>query len=281
MENKWVREILNWQRDDGSWGTFHSLSLPTRKQSITTEQPLRRLRILGFTRDDEPIQRAIEYMERCLHQPDPPIFNEISHDAKIYSELMLSAWLRQFDPENVAAMRAARRWVNIIEAAFAGGKYDHHRYCEAYRDEFRKKPRGARLTDFVTFYQIALVQRMLTLQTEDRLLDYVLGHKTGIYYVYDTPLRVLPVEIATRRASWYLAALELLSGYPLAARMLGFAIDWIMKNRDGNGEWDFGAKARDGVYFPVSDSWRKIEDRRRDCTARVRRLLDSLGVKLN
>jgi hypothetical protein len=61
--NKWVQQILDFQHEDGSWGCFHTLSQPTKAQSMTTEQALRRLRILGLTKDDEPIARAIAYME--------------------------------------------------------------------------------------------------------------------------------------------------------------------------------------------------------------------------
>jgi len=278
LNNKWVREILKLQLEDGSWGIFHSLSLPTRRQHITTEQALRRLQILGLTRDDEPIQRAVEYMQQCINQPQHPIFNEISHDPKIYSDLMLSTWLRLFDAENEAAKPIAGKWVKIIEAAFAEGKYDPQCYSVAYRDAFGKNPRGGRLADFVTFYQIALVRGLLTNQTEDCFLDYVIGHKTGIYYVYDKPLTVLPENFASRQTSWYLAALELLAGFQSAPGKLGFTIDWILKNMDHDGQWDLGPSSKDGVHFPLSDSWQKIEDRRRDCTARVKRLLIRLGA---
>jgi hypothetical protein len=42
-DGKWVKKILELQHKDGSWGYFHTLSKPTSKQPITTEQALRRL----------------------------------------------------------------------------------------------------------------------------------------------------------------------------------------------------------------------------------------------
>jgi len=54
---KWAKKIIELQYDDGSWGYFHSLSNPALEQSITTEQALRRLEILGFTIDDKPIKK--------------------------------------------------------------------------------------------------------------------------------------------------------------------------------------------------------------------------------
>jgi hypothetical protein len=36
----------------------------------------------------------------------------------------------------------------------------------------------------------------------------------------------------------------------------------------------------DSIYFPLSDSWRKAEDRQRDCTSRIQKLLDKLTQKV-
>jgi len=57
--NKWVQQIISLQHDDGSWGYFHTLSKPTTSVPMTTEQALRRLFVLGLTKDDEPIKRAL------------------------------------------------------------------------------------------------------------------------------------------------------------------------------------------------------------------------------
>ncbi len=94
-----------------------------------------------------------------------------------------------------------------------------------------------------------------------------------MFYTYAKPLNKLPDVFASRDASDYLAALEVLAEYDLAKTKLKFAADWLEENRDENGKWDFGAKANDGIYFPRSDSWRKAEDRKSDCTERVRAFL--------
>jgi hypothetical protein len=57
-DGKRAKKILELQQNNGSWGYFHSLSNPTPKQPMTTEQALRRLEILGFTINDNPIQKA-------------------------------------------------------------------------------------------------------------------------------------------------------------------------------------------------------------------------------
>ncbi|MDD4590645.1 MAG: hypothetical protein PHG06_09505 [Parabacteroides sp.] len=277
FDNKWVEQILALQKEDGSWGHFHTLSQPTKQQPITTEQALRRLRILGLTKDDEPIARALAYMENNLLQPHPTVFHEKKHDSKTYGDLMLATWIRLFDPDNNAALNVAKKWAKVITCAFQGGEYSHTQYVAAYESEFTKlNPKAGCLADFVVFYQLALLPDLLSRKIESSMLDYVLVHQRGIVYIYNSRLDALPEPFASREANGYLAAMELLSDYSLAPEKLGFVVDWLKSQRDDNGQWDMGSDVKDGIHFPLSDSWRKIEDRKRDCTLRVTRFLDKL-----
>ena len=51
----------------------------------------------------------------------------------------------------------------------------------------------------------------------------------------------------------------------------------IISLQDDEGKWDMGKGAKDGVYFPLSNDWRKKETREFDCTNRIMKLLDKLG----
>lgn len=62
---KWANEIRKLQDAEGKWGWFHTLSRPS-SGVITTEQALRRLHCLGFTMEDDCIQKAVAYMDACL-----------------------------------------------------------------------------------------------------------------------------------------------------------------------------------------------------------------------
>ncbi len=279
FDNKWVRQILVLQQEDGSWGHFHTLSQPTKQQPITTEQALRRLRILGLTKHDEPIARALAYMEHNLLQAHATVFYEKKHDSKTYGDLMLAAWIRLFDPDNNAALFIAKKWAKVITCAFQSGKYSHAEYVVAYESEFTKlNPKAGCLADFVVFYQLALLPGLLSREVESSMLDYVLIHPRSIVYIYNNRLNTLPEQFTSRKANGYLAAMELLADYSLASEKLGFVVDWLKKQQDENGLWDMGSAVKDGIHFPLSDSWRKIEDRKRDCTTRVIRLLDKLEV---
>jgi hypothetical protein len=164
-----------------------------------------------------------------------------------------------------------------MEETFAAGYYDQNTYERAYRDAPRPKGKDVwYFNSFVNFYPLMLLHNMLTPETESRMLEYIISYPTGIYYITGNPLYVLPEDFTSRGATYYLAAIEILADYKLAGSKLGFVVDWLKRQQDENGQWDMGAKVKDGVYFPLSDSWRKIEDRKRDCTERITNLLRKL-----
>lgn len=275
---KWARKILDSRNGEGMWGNFHTLSQPVGSKAIATEQAIRRLRILGFTKEEEAIQAVLERMCQCVSgEKKIDDYYEKTHDWPLFEKLMLSAWIRLFDPENEIALGVARQWAFIAEGAFSSGRYDRNDDIEAFRQQFGRKPKSGFETGFGMFYHVALLQGVLTLETESRLLDYYISRPEGIYYIYDRSLRVLPEVFASKKTSHYLAAIETLSGYPQAQEKLGFVAEWLESNKNGCGKWDLGPGAKDGVYFPLSDSWRKAEDRISDCTERISRLLQSIA----
>lgn len=66
IDGKWAKQILDCRDNDGMWGNFHTLSRPISGKAYTTEQALRRLRILGYTIDDEAIKTIVNRMELCV-----------------------------------------------------------------------------------------------------------------------------------------------------------------------------------------------------------------------
>lgn len=273
-----ARRIIELQKDDGTWGNmFHSLAMPTNRAPLTTEQALRRLKILGFTIQDPPIRKAVDCMTACLRgERKIDDYWEKGIDWDLYTKLMLSTWVRIFEPNNETALTFARRWANIMENTFEGGTYDAAAYQKAYMQEFYNRTKGGREIDFVSFYEMNLLQGLLSKKTESLMLDYVLQHKKGIYYIYYKPIDELPSTFASIEASRYLSAVEILAGYQSAGEKLGFVVQWLEDNKDENGQWDFGSKARDNIYFPLSDSWRTAAYRKADCTERVSKIINVL-----
>lgn len=275
-DGKWAKQIISLQDKEGKWGFFHSLAQPVA-DNITTEQALRRLERLGYTIEDECIQKAVSYMNDCLtRKKDIPDYREKVHDWDIFTSLMLSTWIRRFTADNPVANQVAKQWADVISASFAGGTFNHGEYVSAYTDIWGLRPGGGRLVDFANFYPVSLIRDCLDEKTEQAVVDYVVNRDNGIYYIYNSKISVLPQAFESKNASYYLAAIELLSKYVHARHKLNFVADWLNDNRNENGKWDIGKMANDKVYFPLSDDWRKRETREADCAERITKLLDEL-----
>lgn len=278
---KWAKHIIELQHEDGSWGYFHSLSQPTKEQPMTTEQALRRLRILGFTAEDEPIRRALVYTEKCLTgELSIPDRSEVKPDWPLFLSTMFAANIRLFMPKHKLAVAVASQWAEVMEKAFSKGMFDQTFYDEAYKTELHSQ--GKKIDyfkSFVNFYPLVLLSNTLSPKTERLMFDYVLSCPNGIYYLgCSRSIIDLPPVFVSLETSRYLAMLEVLSQYGAAPEKLAFAVDWLNSNKDENGQWDLGPQANDGVYFPLSDSWRKTEDRKADCTYRITALLSKLSL---
>lgn len=273
--DKWASAILASQRDDGTWGSmFHGLAQPT-SMPLTTEQALRRLHALGFSKDDEPIRRCVDTMAACLrgeHKIDA--YWEKGVDWAMYEPLMLAAWIRRFDPEQPDALAYSRRWARVVEAAFSQGRLDDSAWDAAYETEFHRRERHPNPIGFTAFYHAMLLPGMLSPEAESAMIRHIL--ERGVYYVYNKPLMYPPATFASKETSYWLAALELLAEYPCAKEKLAFAAAHLYLNIGPDGQWDLGAKANDKVYFPLSDSWRTEAARKADCTERIRRFLNKI-----
>ena len=273
---KWAKSIISLQEPDGKWGWFHTLS-QFYDAPITTEQALRRLERLGYTIEDDCIQKAVMYMDDCLTgKKSIPDRQEKLHDWHIFTSLMLATWIRRFTLDNPNANKIAKQWSDVISIAFAGGVYNHSDYVAAYHEILGMKPNGGRLIDFMNFYPISLLAGCLDRKTEIALMNYALHKEDGIYYIYDKRISVLPCSFESREASRYLGAIELLSKYDSAKDKLHFVADWLIDNKNINGKWDMGKTVNDNVYFPLSDDWRKQKTRETDCTERIDALLKDL-----
>lgn len=279
-ETKWANQIMNLQKEDGSWGDFHSLAATKVKGTITTERAIKRLLILGFDKEDEVIKRALSYMNDCLAGK-----NEITDrrekglDWDIFTDLMLAVWIRRFTEENILANRIAAIWKKAADAAFTTGQYD----ASAYYNTFGKTPkqRQGRLPGLDTYYPIILLAGEIGKETEKAYYDYILYSETGYYYGFTGAMTRLPKEFCSKEASRYLGAVELYCehGNPYCNDKLKFVIEWLKEHQNENGKWDMGTAVQDGLYFPLSDSWRTVKLRERDCTYRIERIISLLERK--
>jgi hypothetical protein len=280
---KWAAKIIDLQKDDGGWGYFHTLAMPTSGKAIATEQAINRLRRLGFTKDDEPIQKVLTYMHNCLANtslmPDP---REKRMDWDIFIELMLASWIRRFTGDDDLANGVAAKWKTIVEAAFQTGSYDPDAYINTFYGIMKPKygtvKRHKELLRMDYYYPVAVLAGEIDERIEQTYFDYTIDSKTGYYYTYQGAVSQLPKDFHSREASRYLAAVELYCEDPnrYCKDKLKFVVDWLHANQNANGKWDMGAAVKDGTYFPLSDSWRSAERREEDCTYRIEKIISAL-----
>lgn len=72
-------------------------------------------------------------------------------------------------------------------------------FTKGYKEAFYLKAKGGRLLDFANFYQVSLITDCLTDQIEEAVIDYILNHETGIYYIYGEPICILPEVLNPKR----------------------------------------------------------------------------------
>lgn len=276
-DSKWAREIINLQNKEGSWGYFHTLSEPN-KSPMTTEQALRRLEILGYTINDDCIQKSVEYMVKCLEgKLQIPDRREKIHSWDIFTNLMLSTWIRRFTKDITIANKIAGDWSGIISYAFKGKSYSNNDYILSCNQTFSQKILGGRLMDFVNFYQVSLVSDCLDMETEKKVFDYILNHEDGVYYMgIDRPAYKLPEIFESKDTVRFLRLIELLSSYKNNLYKLDYVVDWLNNHKNEDGKWDIGTKAKDYISFPLSDNWRSKENRVNDCSYTINKLLDKI-----
>jgi len=275
-DGKWAKKILDLQHDDGSWGYFHTLPKDS-KFPLITEKALIRLQILGFTFDDKAIKKTVKYMHDCLTGKTPfPDREEKFANWKIGRDFMLASWIRTFTLNDNVANDIASKWVDVISSGFRNNSFDIDLYTAAYRYVFKVKLIHTNLS---ILYLVSLLTNSLDKKNETAFFKHVLENDNGIYYVYDKKLIITPNHFQSKETSHYLRAIELLAKYdnPECKKQLKFVVNWLNENKIIKNEWDIGKESKDGINFPLSDSWRKDEDRIQDCTYRINKLLGYFG----
>ena len=277
-DGKWAKEILDSQLPNGSWGYFHTLTKITSKHPIATEQALRRLEILGFTIYDKPIQKAIKYLQNCLiGKEDIPDRKEKQLDWFKFRDLMISTWIKRFVPDDKRANDLSKKWAEIINGSFKNNEFNQNQFnLLFYRVlNYDVKKKTIRL---MTFYPISLVTNNLSKEVETIFFNHIMNYNQGItYFGYgNKPIRILPQHFESSETVAYIRLIELLTDYKSneCIEQLLFVKDWIEANRINSNEWDMGKLSNDGIYFPLSDSWKLKENRIKDCSYKINKLLE-------
>jgi hypothetical protein len=127
----------------------------------------------------------------------------------------------------------------------------------------------------MSFYGVSILANNLDKNIEPIFFEYVLNYPTGIYYFgYGKPIKTLPEIFQSKQVSDYIRMIKLLTVYKnkKCKDKLLFIKEWFERNKLNECEWDLGKSSKDNILLPLSDSWRKDEDRIKDCTYTINKI---------
>lgn len=274
LQSRWVRELRSGQKEDGSWGRFHSAT-KSGGMIATTEAAVERGLALGLVASDPVFQTTIDYLTRLLagevEFPDPP---ERNNRWTTGTQLFAAATLARINPALPMLDKPWKLWTEIAERTFASGKYDQEAEIQAHEELT-----GASVKDSYLVlsgrYQLALLGSRadkLPKDMENALLDWLWHRQVGIGYL-GIPLANPPKRYTTEMLDMLLTSHEILSYFPSWRKHSKTMSDWLWTNRNSEGMWNFGRRASMSTYFPLSESWRRKRYKQHDWTTRTLALL--------
>lgn len=266
-----VQELAREQWDDGGWGAFHSGRAKRKQRILSTEMGIERALALGLDSDHPILQKAASHVIGImLGQVDFPDYCEKNDRWPTGMRLFLASALSRIDPGHplLAADRAL--WCEIAERTFASGCYSEEAEIAAHQELTGVTVKGSYLV-LNGKYQLNVLGSALTLPqaVEDALLTWLWTRPDGIGYL-TIPLGVLPPDRKPGPFDRWLTSLELLARlFPTWTWFAQGAVEWLWTQRNDDGYWDFGTRARSSCHFPLSDSWRTKQAQVFDWTARI------------
>jgi len=217
QQSKWYRELADEQREDGSWGRFHTqdTKAPVKRKFVTTEAALRRARELSLPKDDPIVAKCIKYMERIVRGEETWTDNiEKHHDngkSHMRARLFVTAAdINVFDPENPVVGPMRDVFVRTLEIALSKGCFDEETWERENRDY-----RGPCLTGW-NAYPLMILQGADCMDDEvqRKYLNYIWHRQGGVYYLADFP--PASIKCLDDKKFWHwLYLLEHLSGFSL------------------------------------------------------------------
>ena len=270
-----VQILANEQWADGGWGAFHSRSTRLKQKIPSTEVGVERALALGLDATHPILEQTTRYLLSIINGEIPfPDYHEKNNRWQTGMRLFLASTLSLIHPNHPVLDKDRELWFSIAEMTFQSGMYSEKDEIEAHA-----RFTGATVKDSYLVlnnrYQLNILGSIpgtLPVELEKALLRWLWERPDGIGYL-EIPLNREPPSTPSQIDHW-LASLELLARcFPLWVNFAQGSIDWLWNQQNEQGYWDFGTKPSSISNFPLSDSWRKKENRVFDWTTRVLTLL--------
>ena len=177
-------------------------------------------------------------------------------------ETITAGTLAQVDPLHPAIGKAWEYWVEVAERALADGEYDSKAEWQAHKDL-----RGIGIIYLRSRYALTLLGARSTdlpPVLDRQIVDWIWKDPPGIGYLGTDMQHPRSFHIFN-----WLESLEILSHFQCWREVAADAIEWLWRQRNAKGFWDFGAKVSKSFYFPLSDDWRRPGNRSMDHSTRI------------
>ncbi|MBY8990117.1 MAG: hypothetical protein KGD58_05140 [Candidatus Lokiarchaeota archaeon] len=278
LQSKWVIDILDEQRENGSWGRFHSQNTKLKQKYVTTEVALHRCAVMGLAKQDLPIQKAIDYMEKVLQG------NIVWEDGREKSEawdagvaVITASTLAEWCPNHSLVLPIRMMWQDIVKESFENSQYNPSLEVAAQQKYHHIS------SDFYyigSLYAVRLLstgknekEKQFSRDFEKVYLKWLWTRESGMGYVSQNRLADLPVEVTYKSIRSKLKALELLAGFSSTSSICQDFIQWLWNNREEDGLWDFGPKGAEKIELPLSENTRYKINRKIDYSVRILSIL--------
>ena len=266
-----IQELEKEQQPDGGWGAFHSRSTLLKQKIPSTEVGVERALSLGLDASHPILQKASAYILGILKGNIPfPDYQEKNDRWQTGMKLFLGSTLSLIHRNHPALKNSRELWHEIAIKTFHSGKYSEQDEINAHAELT-----GATVKDSYLVlnnrYQLNILGSkpgMLSEELEIALLRWLWDRRDGIGYL-GIPLNRLP-PMKTGPFDRWLTSLEMLARlFPNWIRFAQPSIEWIWKQRDEKGFWDFGPRPASIAYLPLSDNWHIKQNSLFDWTTRI------------
>ena len=276
--NHWVIELTAEQRNDGSWGAFHSRDTRAKQKVLITEMGVERAINLGLDTAHPILKNAAIYIRRLLGGSLPfPDRHEKNDRWNTGQRLFTASTYSRIHPQDPLLNPDRDLWYEIAYRTFQSGAYSADDESRAHAELTGASVKDSYLV-LCGKYQLTILGSMpgsLSRDNETLLLDWLWALPEGIGYL-NAPLNKPPALDKPGYIDRWLASMELLARlFPTWTELAQVTIEWIWDQRRADGCWDFGPRPPGSAYLPLSDSWRKKENRVIDWSTRILVLLQS------
>lgn len=279
FRSRWVQQLRESQWNDGTWGRFHSQDTKAKQRVATTENGIYLALESGLDNHDELLSKTVAFITDHIDGKtmwrDKPEKHDNPHAWFVIIPYISAANLALIDNEHEKLEYFRDTWIEIVSHAFQGKAYDRKVEIEVSNRvlncEMKSPPR------FHTKYPLILLsstKKPIDPELERLILTYVLSNPTGIYYMYTGKLADMPQVTEKSFYSW-LKSQMILSHFPNWFRFSEAFVADILYQRYDDGLWIFSDRIarRPNTALPLSENWRRKENRGIDCTVMVLQLL--------